>query len=468
MSQKNTATSTSKFQLDGRPGMKEAVPLGLQHVLAMFVGNIVPMILVASVANLSVQDANMLLQCCMLGAAISTAIQLYPIRIGSIQIGSGLPCMMGLTYVFLPACLSIAGSKGIPYIFGAQIAAGVIAISYGTLLKKMSSFFPPVVTGTIVMTVGVSIFNLAIGNIAGGTSSPDFGAPINWAVGVFVVLVVLGFNVFGKGLPKVAAILIGMTAGYILSVILGLVSFSGIGEAAWFAVPKPFAFGVKFDLGYILMFVLLYFIVAVQMIGDFNVSCMGGLDREPTPDEIGGGATANGITSIISAVLNSFPTATYSQNSGIVALTKVCSRFVILVGCGILFLAGRSRAVHHPQLCDWRRYRGRICNDCHLRHEASCQGRVLQPELPDYRRIPGIRPGHPVLQRRQRPVPCRNRCNAGGEQCYSHIFACDYSQSGVSKGSGCGGREGGQGAITVMTKIAPSPVLFLFTRYSFS
>lgn len=196
------------------------------------------------------------------------------------------------------------------------------------------------VTGTIVMTVGVSIFNLAIGNIAGGTSSPDFGAPINWAVGVFVVLVVLGFNVFGKGLPKVAAILIGMTAGYILSVILGLVSFSGIGEAAWFAVPKPFAFGVKFDLGYILMFVLLYFIVAVQMIGDFNVSCMGGLDREPTPDEIGGGATANGITSIISAVLNSFPTATYSQNSGIVALTKVCSRFVILVGCGILFLAG--------------------------------------------------------------------------------------------------------------------------------
>ena len=101
MSQKNTSTSTSKFQLDGRPGMKEAVPLGLQHVLAMFVGNIVPMILVASAASLSVQDANMLLQCCMLGAGISTAIQLYPIRIGSIQIGSGLPCMMGLTYVFL-------------------------------------------------------------------------------------------------------------------------------------------------------------------------------------------------------------------------------------------------------------------------------------------------------------------------------------------------------------------------------
>ena len=109
--EKNTATP---YDLDGRPPLKLAIPLGLQHVLAMFVGNIVPMILVASVANLSVQDANMLLQCCMLGAAISTAIQLYPIRIGSIQIGSGLPCMMGLTYVFLPACLSSSGGKGIP------------------------------------------------------------------------------------------------------------------------------------------------------------------------------------------------------------------------------------------------------------------------------------------------------------------------------------------------------------------
>lgn len=337
---KTKTYSMSKFELDGRPALKEAVPLGLQHVLAMFVGNIVPMILVAGAAKLSSAEANMLLQCCMIGAAISTAIQLYPVKAGSLKIGSGLPCMMGLTYVFLPACLSIAGSSGVAYIFGAQIAAGVVAASYGVLLKKMTNLFPPVVTGTIVMTVGVSIFNLAIGNIAGGTSSSDFGALINWGVGVFVVFVVLGFNVFGKGLPKVAAILIGMLAGYLVSIPLGLVDFSGIGDAVWFSVPRPFAFGVKFNLGHFFMFLLLYFIVAVQMIGDFNVSCMGGLDREPTPEEIGGGATANGISSVISAVFNSFPTATYSQNSGIVALTKVCSRHVIGVGCVILFIAG--------------------------------------------------------------------------------------------------------------------------------
>lgn len=340
MGKETSTISRSKFELNGRPLLKEAVPLGLQHVLAMFVGNIVPMILVASAANLTPEEGNMLLQCCMIGAAISTMVQLYPIKIGKLQIGSGLPCMMGLTYVFLPACLSIAGSRGVAYIFGAQIAAGIIAVSYGALLKKMSHLFPPVVTGTIVMTVGVSIFNLAIGNIAGGTSSPDFGNPLNWAVGVFVVAVVLGFNVFGKGLPKVAAILIGMIAGYLVSIPLGLVDFSGISDASWFTIPKPFAFGLKFNLGDFLAFLLLYFIVGVQMIGDFNVSCMGGLDREPTPDEIGGGVTANGFTSIISAIFNSFPTATYSQNSGIVALTKVCSRYVILVGSIILFVAG--------------------------------------------------------------------------------------------------------------------------------
>ena len=332
--------STSKFELNGRPPITEALPLGLQHVLAMFVGNIVPMILVAGAAGLTAEEGNMLLQCCMLGAALSTALQLYPIQIGKLRLGSGLPCMMGLTYVFLPACLSIAGSKGLAFIFGAQIAAGIVAISFGALLRKTTALFPPVVTGTIVMTVGISIFNLAIGNIAGGTSSPDFGAPINWAVGLFVVFVVLGFNVFGKGLPKVAAILIGMVAGYVVSIPLGLVDFSGISDAAWFELPKILAFGVKFDLGYFLTFLLLYFIVAVQMIGDLNVSCMGGLDREPTPEEIGGGAAANGVTSILSALINSFPTATYSQNSGIVALTKVCSRYVILIGSVILFIAG--------------------------------------------------------------------------------------------------------------------------------
>lgn len=341
MDNSTKVVSTSKFELDGKPPLRESIPLGLQHVLAMFVGNIVPMILVAQLADLSSKQGNLLLQCCMVGAAISTLIQLYPLKFkNGLQIGSGLPCMMGLTYVFLPACLALSATEGIAVIFGAQIVAGIISIFFGVALKKLKKYFPPVVTGTIVMTVGISIFDLAIGNIAGGTSHPSFGQLKNWGVGVLVVAVVLACNVFGKGFIKLAAILIGMMTGYIISIPLGMVDFSAIGGAGWFALPRPFAFGLEFKISTILTFLVLYFIVAVQMIGDFSVSCMGGLDREPTGDELSGGIIGNGISSALSAVLNSFPTATYSQNSGIVALTKVCSRNVIGVGSLILLLAG--------------------------------------------------------------------------------------------------------------------------------
>lgn len=333
--------STSKFELDGKPPLRESIPLGLQHVLAMFVGNIVPMILVAKTASLDDKQANLLLQCSMIGAALSTLVQLYPLKLHkNFQIGSGLPCMLGLTYVFLPACLSLSATEGIAAIFGAQIVAGFASVFFGMGIKKLRRFFPAVVTGTIVMTVGVSIFNLAIGNLAGGTSSPNFGDLKNWGVGVLVVIVVLGFNVFGKGLPKVAAILIGMSVGYLVSIPLGLVNFSKLSSVGWFALPKPLAFGLEFNLSTIIAFLILYFIVGVQMIGDFSVSCMGGLNREPADDELSGGIIGNGITSALSALLNSFPTATYSQNSGIVALTGVCSRHVIGVGSVILLIAG--------------------------------------------------------------------------------------------------------------------------------
>lgn len=333
--------NASKFSIDGRPPLSEALPLGFQHVIAMFVGNIVPMLLVAKVANLTPDQGNMLLQCCMFGAALSTLLQLYPIRLkNGLQIGSGLPCMLGLTYVFLPACLSLAGQGRIPAIFGAQIVAGLASVFFGVGLKKMRHLFPPVVTGTIVMTVGISIFDLAISNLAGGKSHPSFGNLTNWAVGTTVVAIVLALTAYGKGLAKSAAILIGMATGYVISIPLGMVNFSRISQAAWFALPKPMAFGVAFEMDVILMFLILYFVVAVQMIGDFSVSSMGGLDRMPTDQELSGGIIGNGISSALSAVINSFPTATYSQNSGIVALTKVASRYVIAVGCFILLMAG--------------------------------------------------------------------------------------------------------------------------------
>lgn len=332
--------STSKFDLDGRPPLKEAIPLGLQHLLAMFIGNIVPMLLVSDVAGLDSSQRILLMQCCMFGASISTLIQLYPIKMGSYQIGAKLPVMLGLTYVFLPICISVAGQYGLGAIFGAQIVGGIVSIIFGLGLKKIRKFFPPVVTGTVVLSVGISLFSTAITNLAGGASSETFGSYTNWFVGVFVVCVVMFFSQFGKGLAKVSAILIGIVSGYILALFFGMVDLSPIKDAAWFALPKPFAFGLEFRPDLIGIFIILYFIVAIQMVGDYSVSAMGGLDRQPTDNELSGGIIGNSVSSVISAIINSFPTATYSQNSGIVALTKVSSRYVIAVGAAMLLISG--------------------------------------------------------------------------------------------------------------------------------
>ena len=334
-------SNTSKFHLDGIPPLREAFPLGLQHVIAMFVPNLVPMMLVSQAAGLDHFHTTLLIQCAMIGAAIGTLLQEYPISLGKeYRIGSKLPVMLGLTYVFMPTCIAVAGQHGMATIFGAQIVAGLISIIFGVVFKKVRKYFPPVVTGTVVLSLGLSVFSLAINNIAGGASSTTYGSYQNWIVGMTVVVIVLFLQQWGKGLLKDSAILVGMLAGYIVAFGFNMIDFSPIAEAAWFAFPKPLAFGLDFRLDVIVMFVLLYFIVSVQIVGDFSVSAMGGLGREATDEELTGGIIGNSFSSAVTALLNNFPTATYSQNSGLVALNKVVSRYVLGVGAVILLIAG--------------------------------------------------------------------------------------------------------------------------------
>lgn len=268
-------------------------------------------------------------------------MQEYPIPLwNGYRMGSRLPVMLGLTYVFLPTCIALAGQHGLAAIFGAQIVAGIISILFGVVFKKVRKYFPPIVTGTVVLSLGLSVFSLSINNIAGGAGSPTFGSYKNWLVGIIVVCAVLYFSAFGKGLAKASSILLGMLIGYGVSLAFGMVSFEGFKNAPWFAFPTPLAFGVEFRPDVILMFVLLYFIVSIQIVGDFSVSAVGGLGREASDEELTGGIIGNSVSSVISAFLNSFPTATYSQNSGMVALNKVVSRYVIGVGAAILLIAG--------------------------------------------------------------------------------------------------------------------------------
>ena len=333
-------SNTSKFHLDGVPPLREAVPLGLQHVFAMFVGNIVPMIIVSQAQGLDASQTTLLIQAAMFGAAIATLLQAYPISLGrGYKLGAGLPVFMGLTYTFLPTCIAVANTSSLGVIFGAQIIGAIFSIFFGLGLKKIRKFFPTVVTGSIIMSIGVSLFPMAINNIAGGPGSPTFGSMSNWLVGIIVTVTILLFTTFGKGLLKDAAILIGIITGYAVSLTLNMIDFSGISGAPWFSMPKPFAFGLEFDFNIITLFIIMFLINSVEMIGDYSTSSVGGLGREATDTELSGGIIGNGISAIIAAIFNCFPTGTYSQNSGIVALTKITSRFVIGVGAFILLIA---------------------------------------------------------------------------------------------------------------------------------
>ena len=307
----STSRSTAIYELDGRPPITQAFPLGLQQLLAMFVGNIVPMLLVSGTAGLSTAESTLLLQCSLLGAGVATLIQAFPIKFGKVQIGSGLPVMMGLTYTFLPICISVSVNYGLAALFGAQLIGGLVSIIIGFALPKVRRFFPPIVTGTIIVSIGVSCFPTAAYNLAGGQGSPDTGLAYNWIIGGIVIAAIMLCSGFGKGLVNAAAILIGMVAGYLVSVVWGIVDFTPVAEAAWF-------------------------INAVEMTGDFTVSATGGLNRQPKNSELQGGIIGNSVACIFSSFFNCFATGTYSQCSGIVALTKVCSRFVM--GCAAVTL----------------------------------------------------------------------------------------------------------------------------------
>lgn len=312
----------------------------------MFVGNIVPMILVANATGMDNYHSTLLIQCCVLGAGVATLIQAFPIKLGKIQIGSGLPIMLGLTYTFLPICLAVAVDEnlGLPVLFGAQLVAAFSSILVAFVLPYIRKFFPPIVTGTIIVSIGISCFPIAAYNLAGGQGDPTLGQPHNWLIGALVIVVIVACSSFGKGMISAAAVLIGIVVGYIVAAFANVVDFTKIAEASWFAIPQPLAFGnggspLVFDWQIIAVFILLYFINAVEMVGDMTVSATGGLNRQPRDEELSGGILGNAFGCMFSSLFNCFATGSYSQCSGIVAMTKVCSRWVMGTGAITLIVA---------------------------------------------------------------------------------------------------------------------------------
>lgn len=335
MSQDTKKAPDIIYQLKGVPPTGQLIPLGMQHVVAAVVGIITPAILVANTCGLSDADKTLLIQVSLLVTALGTLLQVY-----AKKVGAGLPVIMGISFAYVPTLLAIGGQFDLPTILGAQIVGGAVAVLFGIFVKKIRVFFPSLVTGTVIFTIGLSLYPTAVRYIAGGSGAVDFGGIQNWAVALVTLVTVIGLQHFAKGILKTGAILWGMIVGYLLSLCLGMVNFDSVGPAGWFQVAAPLHFGIKFEASACVSLAVVYVINAVQTIGDLSSTTMGGMDRMPTDAELSGGIINQGLTSIVGAFFGGLPTASYSQNVGIVTVNRVINKAVFAFAALVLLVAG--------------------------------------------------------------------------------------------------------------------------------
>ena len=335
-----TQNNAELLKFDGKPSWGAAFPQAMQHVLAMLIGNITPPMLIAGTCGLSAEEKIMLTQAAMIIGGITTLLQLFPV----FGFGMKLPNVMGVAFAYMPILTIIGQQYGIAAIFGSQLVAGFVSIFVGMFIGKIRKFFPPIVSGTVVMSIGLSLYKTAISYIGGGSAAQangTFGSGKFWFLAILTLIVTLACNFFGKGLVKASGMLIGIVVGYAASLLVGgVVSFADFEAASWFALPRPFYFGMEFHLDAIVMMILMYMVQAVQTIGDVSSTAIGGFGRQCTDQELGGAIKGQGICGMIGAVIGGLPTDPYSQNVGLICTTKVVARRVFTMVGVIMLLAG--------------------------------------------------------------------------------------------------------------------------------
>jgi len=324
------------YELNGRVPVLQAIPFGLQHVLAMFVANITPIIIISHTMGIDPSLSAALIQNCMVIAGIGTLVQLYPLW----RIGSRLPIVMGISFTFLSLALSIAGTYGMGALMGAVVVGGVVEGLLGLLARHWLRIISHVVSATVVTAIGVSLLPIAANSFGGGSGAADFGSSINWIVGSITLLVCLCFYVFAKGFLRSLSILIGLIAGYVLSVCLGMVDFSGVTDAGIVSLPRFLPFGLEFNLGAILSVIAIFLVSATETMGDTSALCVSGLKRHVRHTELSGSIACDGFVSSIAGLFGCTPITSFSQNVGLVAMSGVVNRFTIAVGAGIMILGG--------------------------------------------------------------------------------------------------------------------------------
>lgn len=334
------AKNDNLYQLDGKVSLGKAVPFGLQHVLAMFVSNITPIIILAGIVGTDGALTASLVQNAMIIAGIGTLIQLYPVW----KIGSRLPIVMGISFTFLSLAIVIATSQGMGVLMGAVIVGGIVEGLLGLFAKYWIRLITPIVSATVVTGIGFSLLAIGANSFAGGQGAEDFGSVNNWIVGTVTLLSCLGFAAWGKGYVKSLSVLGGLIVGYILAACMGMVhlSFDGVGVVA---LPEILPFKPVFNLGAILSIVCIFLVSATETIGDTSALTSSALNRDITQKELSGSIACDGFTSSLAGVFGCTPITSFSQNVGLAAMTHVVNRFAIGTGAAIMIIAGLFPAV---------------------------------------------------------------------------------------------------------------------------
>ena len=356
--------SENVFKLDGKVPLKQAIPLGLQHVMAMFVGNLTPLLIITGscgIAGGEFADLQLhLLQNAMLVAGLVTLVQLFSIG----PVGGNVPIIMGTSSGFIGVFNSVAATMGggvLAYgaIMGASIIGGLFEGVLGFFLKPLRKFFPAVVTGTVVLSIGLSLISVGINSFGGGNTAKDFGSMENLLLAIFVLAMILFFKHGTKGFTSSSAILLGIVCGYVAALIMGFVlpttgvtadgveyikswvlNWDKVANAAWFEIPRIMPVKPVFDLRAILPVMVMFIVTAVETVGDISGVMEGGIGREATDKELSGGVMCDGVGSSFAAIFGVLPNTSFSQNVGLVAMTKVVNRYTLATGAIFLILCG--------------------------------------------------------------------------------------------------------------------------------
>ena len=329
------------YSLDGRVSLGQAVPFGLQHVLAMFVSNVTPIIILANVVGLEPEMSAALVQNCMVIAGIGTLVQLYPLW----RVGSRLPVVMGISFTFLSLAIAIATTQGMGSLMGAVIVGGLVEGLLGLFAKYWVKLISPVVAATVVTAIGVSLLPIGANSFAGGQGAADFGSAENWIVGSVTLITCLVCQVMARGFLRSLSVLVGLVVGYAVALCMDMVDFSGIQNVGVIALPKLLPFRPEFHLGTILSVVAIYLVSATETIGDTSALCSSALKRDVKPKELQGSIACDGLVSTVAGLFGCTPITSFSQNVGLAAMSGVVNRFTIATGAVIMILGGIFPAV---------------------------------------------------------------------------------------------------------------------------